>query len=110
MQQMPGGGSARELKKDIHPMGNILEKILALRPVTWKWKNGQDKATHYGFIAQELEEIFPHMITQGTWTDGTEHKFISPTDLTPYLVGAIKEQQQQIDTLTRQLEQALDNK
>lgn len=80
----------------------VLAKILALRPVSWRWKDKKVSGEkQYGFIAQEVEEIFPDMVSDGIWLDGKKHKFITPTDLVPYLISAIKEQQIQIDELRR---------
>ncbi|MGH7203152.1 MAG: tail fiber domain-containing protein [Candidatus Levyibacteriota bacterium] len=74
-----------------------LEKILALRPVTWKWKSEKDGTeVEYGFIAQEVEKVIPHLVSNGKWRDGTTRKFLTVTALIPYLVAAIKEQQVQI--------------
>lgn len=46
------------LKQEITPLNNIaqLEKINALRPRTWKWKDSL--APGIGFIAHEVQEIF----------------------------------------------------
>lgn len=78
----------------------MLEKILAMRPVSWRWKDKpQEAERNYGFIAQEVEKIMPDLVYVDTWTDGTERKFIKTKELLPYLVTAIKEQQAQINEL-----------
>jgi hypothetical protein len=68
----PGGGSwgvvsDRRLKKDIEPLAGALDKVLQLRSVTYQYKDpakvGQLPGTQIGFIAQELEEVFPEWIT-----------------------------------------------
>ena len=101
LQEMPtGGGSDITLKQNITDLPAALTKVLALRPVTWKWK-GQTSATkhEYGFIAQEIEEILPELVYSDIWTDGTDRKFIATKELVPYLVAAVKELQDQIDEL-----------
>lgn len=91
---------AKDKAKPARNISGVLDKVLALRPVSWHWKSKKASSEkHYGFIAQEFEEIFPDMVADGTWLDGKKHKFITPTDLVPYLVSAIKEQQAQIDEL-----------
>ncbi len=101
LQEMPnGGGSDLTLKEDIVDLPNVLEQVLALRPVTWSWKDKSLGNTRkYGFIAQEVEKIMPDLVYKDTWIDGTERKFISTKELLPYLTAAIKEQQRQIDEL-----------
>lgn len=105
-QRLPGGGSDMTLKQDIKTLVGGLTTVLALRPVTWRWKAGQDDALQYGFIAQEVEKIIPTAVSDGTWHDGTSRRFLTVSDILPYLVSAIKEQQAQIERLQR----ALNNK
>lgn len=92
--EMPtGGASDKRLKQDIAPIKSSLQKVLALQPVTWYWKSDTKKQTlQYGFIAQEVEKIFPEMVTEEKWQDGTDRKFLSVGEMTPHIVEAIKEQ------------------
>lgn len=52
--------SDRRLKKEIHPIDSALEKVLKLNGVSFVWKKNDLKT--YGFIAQEVEEIFPELV------------------------------------------------
>lgn len=58
--------SDRRLKTDIEPLQDILEKVLQLRPSKYYYKESKDraKAKSYGFIAQEVEEIFPDIVSE----------------------------------------------
>jgi hypothetical protein len=91
-----------------------LDKVLSLRPVTWNWKSEKDGTeVQFGFIAQEVAKVIPHLVTDGTWNDGTTRKFINTGDMIPYLVSAIKEQQEQIEQLqtsVKKLEKILNSK
>jgi hypothetical protein len=49
------------LKDDIAPMSGSLAKVLALKPVTYKWKS--DGSNGQGFIAHELQAIVPDCVT-----------------------------------------------
>ena len=101
-----GGGSDTNLKKNIADLPFTLEQILALRPVTWNWKESSlDARQQYGFVAQELEKTLPELVYSDTWVDGTTRKFISSQALLPYLVAAIQELQAEIDDLKSQLDQ-----
>lgn len=105
LQAMPnGGGSDLTLKKDVKQIHSALTRIMALRPVTWRWKTKQpeDRIEH-GFIAQEVEEILPQLVSLNTWEDGTERKFLSTKEMIPYLVAAVQEQQKQINELRKRL-------
>lgn len=100
LQQMPNGGSDVTLKKDITDIEDALDKILSLRPVTWYWKEDtQNSELNYGFIAQEVEQVLPHLVSEDTWKDGSTRRFLSTNNMLPYVIYAIKEQQAQIDEL-----------
>jgi hypothetical protein len=49
------------LKEDIAPMTGALDKVSALKPVTYKWKS--DGSTGQGFIAHELQAVVPDCVT-----------------------------------------------
>jgi hypothetical protein len=48
------------LKENIEPMTGALDKVTALKPVTYKWKS--DGSESQGFIAHELAEVFPDAV------------------------------------------------
>ena len=75
---------------------DALSKISKLRPVTFNYNelSGYDEATRSrrvsGFIAQELQQVFPEMV--GTTTiNGTQYFDTNLSDLPLYLVKAIQE-------------------
>lgn len=49
------------LKEEMQPMTGALAKVLALIPVTYKWK--VDGSDGQGFIAHELAEVVPECVT-----------------------------------------------
>jgi hypothetical protein len=67
--------SDRRLKHDINPLPtSTLDRIMALNPVTYHWKDAkQDEAQglQIGFIAQEVEGVFPEIVTHGGTTTMT---------------------------------------
>ena len=81
------------LKKNILNINDTLSKILNLRPVTFNWKSNEEPSI--GFIAQEVEPIFPELVR--TETDG--YKGLLSTEFIPLLVKGIQEQQTQITSL-----------
>lgn len=87
------------LKENIQTISGGLDKIMALRGVTFDWK-GQGVASS-GFIAQEVEPIIPDLVS----TDSNGLKSLDYGRFTPYLVEAIKEQQLQIQTAYSRIEQ-----
>lgn len=102
---MPNGGASdRALKKNVTEVKVALERILELRSVTWRWKSKQESPVlQHGFIAQELEAVFPELVTEQKWTDGTLRKFVLTEALIPYMIKAFQEQQTQIEALRAQV-------
>lgn len=103
LMEMSNGGSDLALKKNVVEISTELEQVLKLRPVTWNWRAGSDTKLRYGFIAQEVEKVFPDLVEMKEWEDGTPRKFLSTNDMMPYLITALKEQQAQIAYLQDKL-------
>jgi hypothetical protein len=94
--------SDRNVKKNIVTLASQLDKILALRPVRFNYKETDKEAT--SFIAQEFKEIFPELHTVSApnkyerETLGlTQIEGILP-DIIPHIVKAIQEQNEMIVT------------
>jgi len=88
------------LKKNIISIdqSSILNRLSKIRPVSYNWKDlNISKETKYGFIAQEIEEIFPELVT----TDESEQKMksLDYTGLIAPLVAAVQELKQENDDL-----------
>lgn len=93
--------SDKRLKTDIVNLENSLSIINKLRPITFNYNELGKSLTgvdtkQYGFIADELGEVLPNLI--GKVYD--KYKSINESQMISILVGAIKEQQVQIDKLT----------
>jgi hypothetical protein len=50
------------LKKDVKPLGSVLDRVAALEPVTFKWLDGN--ATEYGLIGQQVIEVMPELVAE----------------------------------------------
>jgi hypothetical protein len=60
--------SARRYKENIVPMttqgsSSTLEKLLRLIPSTFKYKNHSGNKKQFGLIAEEVEKVFPELVT-----------------------------------------------
>jgi len=89
------------LKDNIQPMTSALSKVALLKPVTYKWK--MDGSDGQGFLAHELESIFPDAVTgkkDGLSEDGKpEYQGIDTSFLVATLAAAIQELKAEIDLL-----------
>jgi hypothetical protein len=93
------------LKRDVQPMTGALAKVIALKPVTYKWK--ADGSDGEGFIAHELQAVIPNSVL-GEKDDVNDDGSIKPQGVdTSFLVAtltaAIQEQQALIESLTTRL-------
>jgi hypothetical protein len=96
-------------KKNIQTIQRSLDGIMHLRGVRYDWRDGSedestgfDNKTHYGVIAQEVEEIFPYLVDQPGETD--EMKHVEYNGLIGILVEAIKELNVQNEDLRKRIE------
>jgi hypothetical protein len=53
---------SRRFKKEIRPMDNAGESILALQPVTFHYKNDTSSTAQFGLIAEEVAEVNPGLV------------------------------------------------
>ena len=86
--------SDKRLKTNIRDIKNPLSGILKVKGVLYD-RLDNDSKDQIGFLAQDLEEIFPELVITGL--DGI--KSVNYQAMTAILVEAIKEQQLQIDKL-----------
>ena len=80
--------SDMRLKKQIEDAGNTLENVKALKYRKWKWKDGG--AEGRGLVAQEVEDYFPHCVSEIEW-NGKPRKAVSLTGFVPVLLRAVQE-------------------
>lgn len=93
--------SDRRFKHNIETIANAVETVEQLRGVTFE----KDNKTSMGVIAQEVEEVLPEVVH--TSEEGL--KSVAYGNMVGLLLEAIKEQQQQINTLRKELDK-LSNK
>src|SRR4030095_7845822 len=57
-------GSSGRFKEQIKPMGNASEAILALKPVTFRYKKEIDpeRTPEFGLVAEEVEKVDPDLV------------------------------------------------
>lgn len=89
--------SDRQLKDNITPIENALEKLKQIGGYTFDWNDKQEVHSGHdvGVIAQEVELVLPEVVT----TRDTGYKAVKYEKIVPLLIEAIKEQQRQIEEL-----------
>jgi hypothetical protein len=99
--------SDRRLKTNITSLRYGLKEVLALQPVSYNWKKSPATDKQLGLIAQDAKKEIPEIVS-GNEKTGTLS--INYTELVPVLINAIREQQQQIDTLKKDIQLLKDKK
>ena len=92
--------SDARLKTNIRNLNYGLSAILKMRSVRYNWKEGAERDTKIGFLAQELRNVIPEVVVGN---EATETLAINYIELIPIMVNAIKEQQLQIDELRKEI-------
>ena len=90
--------SDESLKKNVKTLNNSLGKLTQLRGVSFDWKKTGE--TELGFIAQEVEGIYPELVEINE-VNGL--KSLKYGNITAILVEALKEQQKEIDLLKEEV-------
>ena len=95
--------SDRRLKTNITDVSSCLDSVLAMRPVYYELREDSGKSTclrQIGFVAQEVQDALPRR-GEGVVYKINEEGYlgISYNKVAPIIVGAMKEQQLEIDGL-----------
>ncbi|MDQ2751429.1 MAG: tail fiber domain-containing protein, partial [Bacteroidota bacterium] len=93
--------SDRRLKKNIKPLTYGLQEVLAMKPVSYNWKDTSQKQNKIGLIAQDVRKLVPEVVVGD---EAKEKLGMNYAELVPVLINAIKEQQQQINDLKKDIE------
>jgi len=90
--------SDRRLKKDINPIAETLNRLLDLKPSTYAMKFGDSDERQIGFIAQEVQPLFPELVYE-VFDDksGNTYMTMNYGGMAVVAIKAIQEQQQVIE-------------
>jgi hypothetical protein len=106
-----GAYSDIKLKENIADATPKLDKLMQVKVRSYNLKDDQEKFKQIGVIAQELEEVFPGMVSESPDRDkegvdiGTTTKSVKYSVFVPMLIKAIQEQQTIIQSLTDRVTQ-----
>jgi len=108
--------SDRRLKKNIRELEQVLPSLMQLKPVTYQFKkeHNPDERNRTGFIAQDLQQIFPELIVQedvdiDPMTGDIKRTFseylsMNYLELIPITIKALQEQQEMIAARDKEIE------
>lgn len=94
--------SDMSLKENVTELNSLLDRVVQLRPVSFDWKvNGM---AGLGFIAQEVEPVFPELVAVHNGLDGEPIKGLPYATFGVLAIGAIKEMKARYDARIEALE------
>lgn len=110
--------SDRRLKSNIVPITGALEKLSLLQGTHYTITTPSQqlggelqfkKREQYGVIAQDLQKVFPEMVSEkaifNNSGDDTMYKTVDYIQLVPVMIEAIKELNAEVDQLKKELEE-----
>ncbi len=90
--------SSRRYKEDIRSMGDTSDRLLKLRPVTFRYKqpdeNGQ-RPEQYGLIAEEVAKVMPELVI---YNEKGQPETVAYQTLTPLLLNELQREHTQFQT------------
>ena len=95
--QLGNMNSSRRFKEDIHDMGPASQKLLALRPVTFRYKKAAAdgrKPLQYGLIAEEVAGVYPELVVYDQ--DGRVQT-VQYHKLVPMLLNELQQARRMVD-------------
>ena len=98
-----GTESSIRWKRNIEEIDNALDKVMNIRGVYFDWDEEHGGRHGMGYIAEEVGKVVPEIVAyepDGIYATGVDYGAI-----TPILVQAIKEQQEQIKLLKAEIEE-----
>ena len=95
------------LKENICPIQeHLADNIMDLNPCEYTFKNDKDKKIHYGFLAQELKNVFPELV-QIRHDDDEELKetmVVNVLEMVPLIVQKMKKMQEEMDIMKQKID------
>jgi hypothetical protein len=102
-----GGLSDRRLKSNICAIPYTLCQISSLNPVSFTFDHDGSQTTKYGFIAQEVQEILPELVSNHPYKmiEGSPALRLEKDAILMGSISAIKEIKNELDDIKKTLDQ-----
>lgn len=97
--------SDASLKENVVELSGVLDKVLGLRPVSFDWK--VNKLSNIGFIAQDVEPLFPELVSETQSPEGGKLKGLPYSTFGVLAIAALKELKASYDARLTELEARL---
>jgi hypothetical protein len=88
--------SSVRYKEDVAPLGDASEALDRLRPVSFVYRDDEQRTRQYGLIAEEVDAVYPELVTR---TETGEVQAVRSHELIPLLLNALQRQQREVAEL-----------
>ncbi len=100
------------VKKKVASIDQPVQQLVRLEPAVYETSGKKASGRYYGFTVEEIEAVFPEMVKTSTETymfgkntyRTRKVKTVDMESLIPVLVASVKEQQEQIEQLKKELQ------
>lgn len=96
--------SDRRAKQQIRNSDEILGKIKGLNIYTYRYNEQQDHSTNIGVLAQELQQVFPSLVTTAKGAGESERLTVNYFGLNALAAAATTEQYDELKDLEKRIE------
>ncbi len=95
--------SSRRTKREIRDIADASDRLLDLRPVTFRYKaHGAEAPIRYGLIAEEVAEVLPELVV---YDDGGQPETVLYHLLAPMLLNELQEARRMLEDQQRVLDE-----
>jgi len=92
--------SDQRLKENIIDIKDSIDDLLTLNPSTFTFKNDNKKKKHYGFLAQDVEKVFPELVENNNFSG---YKTINYQEFIPLILAKMKMMDEEIRELKEEI-------
>ena len=92
--------SDKRLKENIIDIKDSIDDLLTLNPSTFTFKNDNKKKKHYGFLAQDVEKVFPELVENNNFSG---YKTINYQEFIPLILAKMKMMDEEIRELKEEI-------
>ncbi len=94
--------SDAHLKKNITSLGSVLPRLMQLKPVSYQMNSQHDDEITFGFLAQEVQKVFPEAVKEFSKGKG-QTLGLSYSVFIPLAISAIQEQERKIEKMEKEI-------
>lgn len=95
--------SSRRYKEDIRSMGDVSDRLLKLHPVTFRYKQADDKGQkpeQFGLIAEEVAQVMPELVI---YNQAGQPETVAYQTLTPLLLNEFQREHRRAERQASEL-------